>query len=470
MRIATQQRIALVLSLGIALLACVMFIASTRHIESLTQGNDTDRRIVEALSNMRFLVTQYITYGEDRFKSRWLAEDARLHQSLQESGYTAQSQALRNTIQLNHEYVRRAFRQLTDVRAKFAAGGLQQTQLDDLQDRLTSVLLAKSQDMLADALHLTRIGYERLNATGKIASLGTLIFLMIVIGAVVANAHHVARGVLRPLGKIQDGAARVGGGDLHYRIGIDTADEIGDLARAFNAMTLHLHQARAGQILAEESLRAHANLLEGMFNKMHDGVSVVGANLGIVRANPTARRFMGLQPDDPLPARWQDIKGRFRPDRVTLIKPEELYLTRMLHGEPVSGTEFFIVNDNYPQGRCLESIGTMIEGDATTGVALVIWHDVTVAKQTEEERGSSRLARAVQGRTRHDDGQGRRRGPAGGDGCAASRHHGHAAHSHAGRATQCRTRGPAATARHLVRGDFPVVTVEMRCADKENNK
>lgn len=380
MRIETKQRVSIGLSLGIALLAGVTLFASLRRVDTVVQDNLANANIIELLANMSFLGVQYITHGEDRFRTQWLTQDARLRQLLQNDGYDTEIQATRNVIRLNHEAARYAFRQIADVRARFKAkpDGNQRA-LEELQDRLYGQLVAKSQDMTTDAFQLSRIGYERIIAAGRIANALTMIFVVLIIGIIIMNARLVSRSILGPLRKIQDGARHVGAGDFTHRIGIDNQNEIGELARAFDNMTLRLHDSRTEVIAAEASLRAHANLMDAVFDNMHDGVSVVGADLKIIRANAAARRFMGLQPGAALPAQWQDIQGRYYADRVTRIEPHNLALTRVLRGEAAHNNELYIVNSNFPQGLCLESSATRMEG-----AALVIWHDVTTVRQAQQ--------------------------------------------------------------------------------------
>ena len=70
----------------------------------------------------------------------------------------------------------------------------------------------------------------------------TLIMALIVgVGTIV----YVTREVRRPLARLQDGVEHIALGNLSTRIDIDSSDEIGKLARAFNRMTGDLQEAHA---------------------------------------------------------------------------------------------------------------------------------------------------------------------------------------------------------------------------------
>ena len=65
---------------------------------------------------------------------------------------------------------------------------------------------------------------------------GLLVLTLFVIVAVVLAAHLVLRQLLRPLRELNDGVARLGGGELDVRLPRTTRDEFGRLTDAFNQM------------------------------------------------------------------------------------------------------------------------------------------------------------------------------------------------------------------------------------------
>ena len=84
--------------------------------------------------------------------------------------------------------------------------------------------------------------YETLNAT--IVRTISLIVVGLLISALVAM--WLARSMVRPIRTLQEGAARIGAGDLEQRIEIKTGDELEALAEQFNTMSLQLRESYAG--------------------------------------------------------------------------------------------------------------------------------------------------------------------------------------------------------------------------------
>ena len=84
--------------------------------------------------------------------------------------------------------------------------------------------------------------YKRLNAS--IVRTGLLLLAGLVISALGALA--LARGMVRPIHTLEEGAQRIGAGDLDQRIEVHTGDELEALANRFNRMSGQLRESYAG--------------------------------------------------------------------------------------------------------------------------------------------------------------------------------------------------------------------------------
>jgi signal transduction histidine kinase len=84
--------------------------------------------------------------------------------------------------------------------------------------------------------------YAKLNAS--ILRTALLLLAGLVISAVGALA--LARGMVRPIGVLDEGARRIGAGDLDQQIVVRTGDELEGLADQFNRMTAQLRESYAG--------------------------------------------------------------------------------------------------------------------------------------------------------------------------------------------------------------------------------
>ncbi len=92
-------------------------------------------------------------------------------------------------------------------------------------------------DTYATVLQLRRVLW---GATGLVLSVVVMITIL------------VARRTTRPIRELKAHTVQVAGGDLDARVAVETDDELGDLARAFNDMTGELKESRVKLIKAEK--------------------------------------------------------------------------------------------------------------------------------------------------------------------------------------------------------------------------
>ena len=84
-------------------------------------------------------------------------------------------------------------------------------------------------------------------------------------GVVGLSGFLIARGIVRPISALREGTELIGGGNLNYHIDIKTGDEIEDLARHFNDMTLKL---KIFYFKLEEEVRSRTKELEYQKNEL----------------------------------------------------------------------------------------------------------------------------------------------------------------------------------------------------------
>ena len=95
---------------------------------------------------------------------------------------------------------------------------------------------------------LAPAGFE-LAEYGQLAVILTIVALL----GVLVLTYHAIRRLFRPIETIQAGVARIGSGDLGYRLDIKRRDELGDLAASVNAMADDIREmleAKRGLLLA----------------------------------------------------------------------------------------------------------------------------------------------------------------------------------------------------------------------------
>ena len=118
--------------------------------------------------------------------------------------------------------------------------------------------------------------YEKLNAS--ILRTGLLLLAGLVISAIGAMA--LARGMVRPIRTLDEGARRIGEGDLDQKIEVRTGDELEALANRFNNMSAQLRESYAGlERKVEDRTRELKNSL--------DQQTAISEILRVISSSPT---------------------------------------------------------------------------------------------------------------------------------------------------------------------------------------
>lgn len=174
---------------------------------------------------------------------------------------------------------------------------------ETIYDVVTPVIVEGSQQRWGTV----RLGVSLENMYMQIARTRWLIFAFGLMAVVIASLSSVilAERITKPLAALTRGVAAVGRGDLTHRISIQTKDELGELARAFNEMTTQLARVRE----LEERLRRADRLA---------ALGTMAAGIAHDIRNPLTSilifsQLMSLHHDDP------DVRAKF--DRVV---PREL--------------------------------------------------------------------------------------------------------------------------------------------------
>jgi signal transduction histidine kinase len=173
------------------------------------------------------------------------------------------------------------------------------------------------------------VGAPGFSPKRPLGAVGLLIFGTIVV--VMLGSLPSARSLVRPLRELVTVAERFGGGDMTARARIDRTDEIGDLARAFNAMATNLH----AHLLAEKELLANVS------HELRTPLARVRVVLEMAREDPAraaallteiARDLHELErlTDDVLATLRLDFAGP-APDASVHFRPELVFLVPLLH-------------------------------------------------------------------------------------------------------------------------------------------
>jgi two-component system sensor histidine kinase MprB len=108
----------------------------------------------------------------------------------------------------------------------------------------------------------------------------TSVLLVVALLISIAASFFLARALVRPLRALEQGAAQIGAGDLERRIDARGEDELGRLARRFNAM---LDRLAASRSALAASLRSQQRLIADASHELRTPVTSLRTNAEVLR-------------------------------------------------------------------------------------------------------------------------------------------------------------------------------------------
>ena len=132
-------------------------------------------------------------------------------------------------------------------------------------------------------------------------------------------------------------------------------------------------------------LRSQTQIMETIFNSMHEGILVTDAAGRQLFHNRSAEQISGMGKVPSKPSEWAKVYGIFYPDKETPVPMDQNPLVRAMQGESTEDFQAFIRNEKRPDGVYVSSSGRPILNNETNEVkaAVVIFRDITKLKQTE---------------------------------------------------------------------------------------
>lgn len=155
---------------------------------------------------------------------------------------------------------------------------------------------------------LTEIDKTEAYAPLRLVGLAAIIVVLVVPPIAMLAGGIIAKFVTDPIHKLHEGTEIIGAGNLDYRVGTSTRDEIGQLSRAFDAMTENIKrqsvsiqdlnkeiekrkEAEAARRLSEQKLRA-------LFDQTFQFIGMLSLDGTLIEVNKTALEFSGIAASD----------------------------------------------------------------------------------------------------------------------------------------------------------------------------
>ena len=169
----------------------------------------------------------------------------------------------------------------------------------------------------------------------------------------------LAKTMIDPIEKLTEGAERVAAGDFDETLAVESTDEIGVLTTTFNDMASVLHATL-------EAVENERNKLDTLFLHMSDGVVAYDGGGALIHCNPAACELLGRTAEEC-------VYGELFESVCPFSRVISMQRSDYVEGELTVG------------GRSVELYFAPFSDEESGGV-LIVLHDVTEHRKTEERR------------------------------------------------------------------------------------
>uniref|UniRef100_A0A7V6A582 Oxygen sensor histidine kinase NreB n=1 Tax=Desulfobacca acetoxidans TaxID=60893 RepID=A0A7V6A582_9BACT len=252
MRIKTRVKVAGALTVCVLLAYGAMVLHLDRSLSNLIRDVQRANELVDKITILRSLTQDYLLYPTERSTQQWSVAYAEVLQFLDKPDF----QRLKRTYGLGDvpaklKVVGDTFSRLMEIRTAPGPDSV----AGEAQKRLATQVLLATHDLLTWFIQVTAEANRKLIYTHRLISSLDFLALLVLGLLVVSNIVFLQRSVVKPIVRLHDGVEKIGAGDLDYRVGIDSRDEIGQLSRAFDLMTANLKSLTVSLKKSEERLR-----------------------------------------------------------------------------------------------------------------------------------------------------------------------------------------------------------------------
>jgi two-component system cell cycle sensor histidine kinase/response regulator CckA len=245
MKIRTKLQIAAIFSITVALMIGLILFFSAQQVNEAIKKKMAADEIIRGMFELNILTNSYLLHHEERAKTQWQLKHDSLKRVLEEVEVKSpENIVLLKRIREGHKNIKNIFSQM--VSNYEGHGDEKESVSQELNEILMGNLDTKSRSMVFDVYQLAEISSARLVTSQQRAHLLVLLFSLIMAAAVATVSFSIHSGVVKPIGKLHEGTEVIGAGNLNYKVGTMAKDEVGQLSRAFDQMTIQLKESFGG--------------------------------------------------------------------------------------------------------------------------------------------------------------------------------------------------------------------------------
>jgi PAS domain S-box-containing protein len=393
MRITTKLKWAAWVPVIVALMVCAALFFSYQVLENTQQKRAIARQITDGMHDLSSLAYTYMLFHEERPKQQFmqkyhtvmkLINAVRLGDAAQQHYLESMARSMES---MNNEF--------TNLVAEFeaAVGTDRNTLFAQAEERLAGQILIRSHEAQAHASRLRNLIDEEIATTQARIN----IFILLLIGLTTFPITYGLKRMMTSIGAslttLRQGTEVVAAGNLNHRIDLFSDDEIGELARAFDAMTIQLHETTVSKEelfrevqerkRVQEDLGREREWLRVTLSSIGDAVIATDGSGNISFLNPIAAALTAWPPEEAL---GQPIGKVFEIINESTREPAEDIVRKVLAEGcvVVLANQTALIARNGKEIPIEDSAAPIRDHSGRIIGAVLVFHDVTVKRRARD--------------------------------------------------------------------------------------
>jgi methyl-accepting chemotaxis protein len=230
-----KRKIQIINTLPLLLAVAIMLVLLSSYaiISKIMKQDMIATEVMKEAFELDILTTEYMMNPAVRPKKQWLLKYSLINDLINTiEPDKVDDKRLLAKVRREHDGMKDLFQDLTDLYEKQKPSQEKTLVPAGYENKLREHLLIRSHSLASDAAYMSDVNHSSLMnhfRQVRIITVSSVIFMMIIM---VAVSVVFGRSIIEPITKLRQATDVIAGGDLDYRVGIETLDEIGLLSSA----------------------------------------------------------------------------------------------------------------------------------------------------------------------------------------------------------------------------------------------
>ncbi len=327
MKISTRLKFNALLFAVVVFVIALLFAMVFKMQKETFETSIVADNLVKASYELNTLSSRYLRYPAEGPKEQWLLVYRELEKNLKSSVHERHGRSeIINRMRQNLSNMKELFGRLVEANEKRRPSAQAPSATEGRPGQIADLIIRRSRNLTADADRLASLMNDQvLDINRRITIFAPFIGVVLAV-ITVWLSFRIGRSISSGIGELRAGAEAIGSGDLDYRIGLKTHDELGLLSQTFDHMTESLKAITVSRDKLEKEVTERTRAEEAL-RKSESTLKQAGQ---MARLGAWEIEFSRSKDPDANPLHWSDEVYRiFGYEPGTIAVSNKLFFERV---------------------------------------------------------------------------------------------------------------------------------------------